>query len=292
MTGFFASFCDRLDRWSVSIFRRRAIRRLRSEIDTYENELKCRDGAKCAGLFDEARQAVNDGDIDRGWRFLQVARRIELGKDGTPELDAAAISIRREASKKLTSWRKETIEKLLSEDNSVLCRGKVYEAARICDEHFNNEAYKDGLRRSSARWLAIFLVSAVLLLFWISWHKYLLAVTTASDAPDFDLFKALVSTAVMGLLGAVISAITDLAKAGATTRIPELASTLRFTILRLLMGPASAIILYFVMQSDLSPKILQSIKSGYAVLVVAFAAGFSERLVLRVIRSFDEKSDK
>jgi hypothetical protein len=266
------------------------MKRLHAEIKVYKEELECR-GAKCPGLLEGARLAVEDGDIDRGWRFLQAARRAQLGGDGTPELDAAAISIRSEASKKLTSWRKETVEKLLPDDNTPLSRDDVYEAVRLCDEHFNNEAYKDGLRRGSARWLAIFLISAVLLLFWIVWHKYLLAVTKGSDAPDFDLFKALVSVAAMGLLGAVISAITDLSKPGAT-RIPELASTLRFTILRLLMGPVSAIVLYFVMQSDLSPKILQSIQSGYAVLIVAFAAGFSERLVLRVIKSFDEKSDK
>lgn len=269
--------------------RRRAVERLRSDIDAYTHEKAPGSGSTSAILLEKAKDAVDDGNIDLGWKCLQAARRVDLGGTGTPELDAACASLREEASKKLTSWRKEAVAKLLSEN--PLTRSSVYEAARLCDEHFNNEAYKDGLRRSSARWLAIFLIAAMVLLFWISWRDYLVAVK-ASDAAGLDVFKALVSVAVVGLLGAVISAITDLPKPGATTRIPELASTLRFTILRLLMGPASAIVLYFVMQSELSPKILQSIKDGYAALIVAFAAGFSERLVLRVIKSFDKTSDK
>ena len=41
---------------------------------------------------------------------------------------------------------------------------KVCEAARIRDEHYNNEAYKDGLRRSNALRLAVSLLATIVAL--------------------------------------------------------------------------------------------------------------------------------
>jgi 8-oxo-dGTP diphosphatase len=291
MTGFTVRSCDRLDKWTVPIFRRRAMKRLRAEIDVYQEELNCRGGAKGPGLLDQARQAADNGDIDRGWRFLQAARRVNLPATGSPELVAAAVSIREEAAKKLGSWRKEAVETLLPKGTSSLTLGDVYEAAWLRDEHSNNQAYKDGLGRSSAMRLAVLLFMALLSLFWSARGGYLEAAIKPLT-PDVFNFKALVGVAVVGFLGAVVSAITDVAKPGAPTRIPELVSTLRITILRLLMGPASAIFLYFVTQTELAQHIFASAvtKGGYIILVISFVAGFSERLVLRVVESFGEKS--
>lgn len=293
------SFHDRVARLLVRIFRRRAVNRLSSDIAAYIEELEGRARtARSIPLLQAALKDAEDGEIERGWKYLQTARRLKLAAGGPAVLAAAAISLRKEAATKLTSWRKEAVEKLLPEGTSTPAPERVYEAARLCDEHFNNEAYKDGLRRSSAKWLALFLLMAVLLLFWISCNGYLSAILTPDDKGS-SLFRVLVSVAVLGLLGAVVSAITNLAKPGAPTRIPELVSTFRVTLLRLLMGPASAIILYFVMQTDLSPSILSpsTLKaktdgSGYIILIIAFVAGFSERLVLRVVQSFDDKSSK
>ncbi|MEA2837033.1 MAG: hypothetical protein QOD89_1583 [Bradyrhizobium sp.] len=291
MTGFIVRSCDRLDRWTVPVFRRRAMKRLRAEIDVYQEELNCRGGAKWPGFLDQARQAADNGDIDRGWRFLQAARRVQLPATGSPELDAAAVSIREEAAKKLGSWRKEAVETLLPKGTSSLTLGNVYEAAWLRDEHSNNQAYKDGLDRSGAMRLAVLLFMALVFLFWSGRGGYLEAAIKPLTPNVFN-FKALVGVAVVGFLGAVVSAITDVAKPGAPTRIPELVSTLRITILRLLMGPASAIFLYFVTQTQLAKDIFAPAVTGggYIILVIAFVAGFSERLVLRVAESFGEKS--
>ena len=292
MTGFIVRSRDRLDRWAAPIFRRRAMKRLRAEIDVYREELNCRGGAKCPGLLDQAWQAADNGDIDRGWRFLQAARRIDLLAAGSPELDAAAVSIRQEA-KKLSPWRKEAVETLLAKRTSSLPSANVYEAAWLRDEHANNQAYKDGLARSSATRLAVLLVMALVSLFWSGRCGYLQAAIEPL-APGVLNFKALAGVAIIGFLGAVVSAITDVAKPGAPTRIPELVSTLRITILRLLMGPASAIFLYFVMQTRLAQNIFHPAvtEGGYIILVIAVVAGFSERLVLRVARSIGEKSSE
>ena len=102
----------------------------------------------------------------------------------------------------------------------------------------------------------------------------------------------LLSVAVFGLLGAIISAIFSSSKAG-PLRIPEMVSSFQATTLRLLVGPASAIALYFVARSELSPQVFKSILSndyGAATLAIAFVAGFSEQIVRRVVESFAGES--
>jgi hypothetical protein len=274
------------------------VKRLSSDIDGYIRELNGRaKNARTVPLLQEAKTVAEDGDIDLGWKYFQTARRLELIAltPGAPELVATATSLRKEIDEKLTSWRKEAAKELLNNPGvSASDHANIVEAARHFDHHFNNEAYKDGLRRSGAKWLALFLLAALLLLFWISCKGYLAAATLASGAQGFSLFKALVSVAVVGLLGAVVSAITDLSKSGAPTRIPALVSTFRVTLLRLLMGPASAIFLYFVSQTELANTIFvpEVTKGGYFILAIAFVAGFSERLALRVAQSFDDKPGK
>ena len=111
-----------------------------------------------------------------------------------------------------------------------------------------------------------------------------------SPTADGNLLKVLVSLGVVGWLGATISAITDLPKPDLPSRIPELVSTFRVTVLRLLMGPALAIIIFFLTRTELFEKIFAvNTVSGYIILIIAFAAGFSERLVLRVIEAIERK---
>jgi hypothetical protein len=226
-----------------------------------------------------------------GWKYLQTAHRLELAAGGPARLEAAAIAIRKEAAEKLNSWRKEAVKELLTTASGVaLDPQKVCAAALLCDDHFNNEAYKSGLRRSNAMRLAISLLLAFLALLWIGKCGYLLAAIMA-PADAGNLFKVLLTLAVFGWLGATVSAVIDMPKSGAPTRIPELVSTFQVTVLRVLMGPSSAIILYFVTQTQLSKMIfkLDVTNEGYIFLIIAFAAGFSERLVLRVIQAFDSK---
>ena len=284
-----------LEKRSLPILRRRAWKRLESTVVEYEQELqgRAKSSGSCAGYLvasqgalRAARAALEDGNIDQGWRCLFTAQRLELLALEKEELNAAAISIRHEAVK-LNAWRKSAvIEVLARKDGQDQDPHRVFRAALLRDEHYNNEAYKDGLRRGSALRLAIVLVIAVLGLLWLSSVGYLsetIRDPAIADGPN--MFKVLVTVAVVGLLGATMSAITNTPKSEGAARIPEMASTIRITILRLLMGPVSAILLYFVIHSNLYAAIFSlSRPDGYAMLMVAFVAGFSERLVLRVVR--------
>jgi hypothetical protein len=106
---------DLLQKTLVPVFRRRALQRLSSEIGTYKEELTCQ--SRCAHslhVLEAAGAAVRAGEIDRGWRYLMTARRLEAAAGGDAERKAAAIAILKESDAKLGSWRKEAVRELLN----------------------------------------------------------------------------------------------------------------------------------------------------------------------------------
>jgi ADP-ribose pyrophosphatase YjhB (NUDIX family) len=278
----------------VPIFSRRRWKRLASAIDVYDKELQDRaksseklpDGlATIQEVLKSAREALENGDIDLGWKSLMSAQRLELNYLTQPELNAVGWAMRSEADK-LDGWRKAAVVGLLSvEDGGNQGRERVFRAAEIRDEHYNNVAYREGLRRDTALLLALILLAVVLSLLWMSCHGFPWPFSDPTDK-----FRRLLSVAMVGLLGATISAITDRPKTDRGTRIPEMASAFQVTLLRLLMGPASAIVLSFVVQSDVYKFIFQfGTPNEYTILAIAFVAGFSERLVLRVVEAIAGK---
>jgi len=289
-----------LDKRFVPIIQRRRWKRLASDIAAYENGLaglaKSSDKLDATlpaihDALDGARVALEAGDIDRGWKCLQVAQRLELLALGEgAELNAAGTALRNEADK-LSGWRRKAVFRLLTVKEGENQRpAKVFRAALLRDEHYNNEAFKDGLRRGNALRLAVVLLIVLLALLWLASEGYLLETILNPAVPDKNAnktieFKSLLSVAVVGLLGATVSAIISAPNQQNSTRIPEMVSTIRVMLLRLLMGPVSAVLIYFVIKSDLSPAILKAPSTGYTILAIAFVAGFTERLVLRVVEA-------
>ena len=217
-----------------------------------------------------AREALKNGKIDEGWKLLLNAYRLDLLDLDLTELKAVATAIREEANK-LNVWRKNAVLKLLTikedEDQKELVI-KVSKAAQLRDEYYHNEAYKDGLRRGHALRLAVVLALVLLTLLLLTRAGHLLG------TKDIQPFYAMLSMGIVELLGATISAITNAPAAQSTTRIPEMTSSIRITVLRLLMGPASAFVIYFVTQSNFYNLNFKFQPEGYALRVIAFVAGF------------------
>jgi len=69
-------------------------------------------------------------------------------------------------------------------------------------------------------------------------------------------------------------------------------SSFGVTALRLVIGPASAVVLYFAAQSAMFSKIFSFGAETNALFLVAVAAGFSERLVLRVVETMTGKDSE
>ena len=97
----------------------------------------------------------------------------------------------------------------------------------------------------------------------------------------------IVAVAIFGLLGGVISAILSVAKSSTQLRIPEQMSGFFIVLMRIFVGAAAAIAVYIFFQAGILT--LKITTSAMGFLAISFAAGFSERLVTRAVKSITGK---
>jgi ADP-ribose pyrophosphatase YjhB (NUDIX family) len=271
------------------LFHHRRWRRLASAITAYRVELDRR-ASRCQGpqsayawvgsaygALCSAELALRDGDIDKGWKCFNAAQRMELFalKPGE-ELQSRAIVLKEEAEK-LRSWRKRATYELLS----GLTKGtsdheKVYVASLLRDEHYANQAYKDGILRTHFMLLALILIAVLSFLFVLIFD----GIITTVQSPNPLMFLCV---ALFGLFGGTVSAIFKAPESTQASRIPELTATIRITLLRMCLSVASAIVVYFFILSDLSDKLNLKTTESYTIFAISFVAGFTERLMMRAI---------
>lgn len=246
--------------------------------------------AKALRLLDEADQAVRDRNPERGWRLFLAAQRVELhGRRalGAEAFRARAASIRTEALQKLGSWRRARVEQLFApfrsaaESPSVVTDAEfaaAHETAQLLHEHFTNEALKQRAARSQLRILVGIAAAAVLLWWWCC----ACTVLGLPDDPRISEPSLLLSVLLFGLMGAAFSALTSSFAQSASQTIPEQAFNYRVTLARQAVGMLSALVAYVALASG-SIRVAELTLKAPLYLVVAFAAGFSERLVIRAL---------
>lgn len=278
-------------------------KRLASSITTYREEYPClldlldsktyEYHAKIGSLLNQAESALMEGDIDKGWKCFLSARRVELltVKDKAI-LQAKAEQLRTE-SEKLNKWRKDAIATLLpakiqpADLNPLV----LFDAALIRDEHYSNLAYKQALRRVYHLFLGILLVLH------LSWLYYQLnhGCITFNVKNVTDLRLMFPGVMTFGLLGAIFSAIIKSIDIDISARIPETALAIRVTLLRIVLGAGTAVILDILLTSQvmalLNKEIVDLIKDlePTTIYAISIAAGFSERLVLHALKKINKE---
>jgi 8-oxo-dGTP diphosphatase len=241
--------------------------------------------AACS-LLDDARLALDENDADRAWRCFLAATRLELfGLEelGRDALHARARSIAHEAEDKLDSWRAAAVADHLGpadEPKDDVTADAVYEAALVLHAHFNNQYYKLGVlkRQSSILALVAFLTTLLFLV--------LYGLAGPFFGPDVAMTGGpfVLAVALFGVVGASVSGFLALARAGTRERIPTQIASSWMALARPTIGAAAALVLFAFLQSGLLQ--VGEPTPGLA-LVVAFAAGSSERLLDRAVRSVE-----
>jgi hypothetical protein len=98
--------------------------------------------------------------------------------------------------------------------------------------------------------------------------------------------------ALFGAIGAAFSAIMGLVNSKVETRIPEHVMTAWLTLTRPFIGAVSALIVVFAIMGGVLPALITEPKKlAYILLVTAFAAGFSERLVVRAMTAATKSNE-
>lgn len=287
----------------------RKYHRLAGSLSAYRHELEHRicmvkkDNQEDPCWVVAARKLLNDvehslakGNIDEGWKSFHAAQRMEIFGLEKEEIKIKADLLRQETDK-LGSWRKKATDDLLGpicfpKDN--IHREQVYQAALVRDEHYNNQAYKDGMLRTHIITLMWILIAAAIGLVLILFIKT--GVFPPSLNTHIREWLMFANVALFGVLGGAFSAALKVPTPSQSARIPELVHTIRLTLLRVFIGAVSAVVIYIFAKAQFGIgdiKLDFSKMTPYAYYAVSFAAGFSERFVLRAVEFVTgEKKDK
>ena len=95
----------------------------------------------------------------------------------------------------------------------------------------------------------------------------------------------LFAVGLLGALGASISAMQSIAQ-GAGQRMPAALSSAAMTLTRPAVGAAAAVGAYVIAEAGF-PKL--DTTSGYVLLALGFAAGFSERFIVGLVEATTKK---
>lgn len=237
-------------------------------------------------LLDNAQKALDDNDTARGWRCFNASQRMELLGLDEPGLQARAQVILREATEKLASWRKQAVEDLLGKGRRIGAQDveatKVFYASQILHEHYDNLYHKLGAIR---RQLAILVLSAFSVLL-ITILRVVCGLPLAGDAVKSEDPQFVVTVALFGVMGACLSGIFSLARGSIGGRIPERLVNSWISVSRIVAGAVAALVVYTFLISGLLQ--IGDKTSSSLILAVSFAAGFSERLVVRAVERVTE----
>jgi hypothetical protein len=259
-----------------------------------------------------AREAASRRRLDDGWDFLHSAQRQAVNGLRHSEIDSIVAALNAECSAKLVGWRKTAAAANLAkarqalteiDDRDLQSHGShvadvvpvlvpdaayaaLITAQRMLDENSHNTYLR--LRLIGHRLLlATALMAAVL----TGLGGVVAAggmgtdsfsnVTVLHDARTYSMI------ALLGILGALLSFSIGTLHSGGSRRIYELATGLyTVTVARILVGATAAIVVAIAVQSGvvtLNPDWL---------LILAVSAGFSERLVRRIVDSLSADAEK
>lgn len=296
-------------RW-LNLFRPVSLQRLGNTIQIFQPELEAlveeqqtkRDDKFDLGwcnrskqLLEAAKKALTDFDPELGWRCLKAADRFRLYGLETEDLKMEARFILNEASdqeKGLTKWRGKSIQELLADPAGKLKEqlnpSDVARAKRILDEHQDNVYHKLIILKSRLRLLTV--ISWIAIGAWVAWpplSPVVKPVTAASNLPEemtpVSTQRLWFAVILSGVLGAAFSGFSSsIASDQKKNRIPDELSTSTVTFARFSLAMVSAIVISIFLLSGVLNLPKPSLE---LLLVVAFASGFSDRLLLRAIDS-------
>ena len=273
--------------WLSELWRDKGFRRLRGTLAPYRLELAQRiaDAGPQSDLgwayaaishLDDAQRFYDADELDAAWRSFHAAHRAQLGGLDDGERMLAADALRLESDAKLSGWRRKAVARALDADKGSVTAAQLRHAAFLRDERAGNDYHQMLLLKDHLKVLLAVLFGSVLAVGALAtWYP--LELDAAPQVLDGRLFLAV---ALFGLMGASFSAILSLAQASAGRRIPEVVQHSFVATMRPILGAATALAALVLLRGGLLN--LGDLRVG-GVLAIAFAAGFTERLVVRAI---------
>jgi hypothetical protein len=228
-------------------------------------------------LYARAEHEARSGDLDSGWKFLHEAERQAVHGLSADQVDACLARLSRESGK-LSGWRQAAVRDLLGklDDARELQQRQTILAAVMCvrDEHSDNVYYRHRLLRRQMTVVSLILMLLGGAFFAVLHVRPLVAVPLSVGQPLH--LSTLLAALTMGGMGACFSALTTFATSSAEMSIPGHLANVVITMTRPLIGAVSGLVAVLLLHSGV-------VDFGRFSLLVPFAFGFSERLVMGVL---------
>ena len=231
-------------------------------------------------LLEEGRRAIDAGDVDRCWHMLNTANRVLIARrDPIARGDATRVLLIE--SRKLSKWRRNGIASLVNA-SSVPEPSALMDALQLRDDFFENRYQRIAMQREQLTTLLVISLIAITVILVI-----------AATAGGFDGlgtwdWRTLTLLLMFGILGASFSAARTITTDTLNSLIPELVMSKWITVARTVLGACPGLAIYAFLQSDLLN--LGNINTAKA-LAIAFAGGFSERLVVKAVETVTGADD-
>jgi hypothetical protein len=156
----------------------------------------------------------------------------------------------------------------------------------LVHEHYNNTYYKIGLFRRQLTILAAIFGIIILAVLGLAIFDVAPAIGNKA-AVETEMVIAVI---VFGIMGGTLSSFLSFIRTTTESTIPDRIAGGPITTLRILVGAASALAIYVLAKSPLFTLIFSAnVENDATILFLAFAAGFSERLVQRAVNYLAEK---
>jgi hypothetical protein len=253
-----------------------ACRLERHEQEQRDDEL----ATKIMELLNEAKKAIDHGNIQAGWACFLAARRMQILTASQARIFAESIALREEAEE-LSDWRRNAIRQLLnSEQQEKLEYQRLYVAYEIRDQARQDTYRKVEILREQLFVLGLMLIAAVigLLVMAVKWP-----VVLVQEPPDRIPREIVFYVALFGALGGSLSAIQWVIKASTTASgIPERRMHGPAVYMRPVFGIAAALAVFPFLVGGILPV---ELKNYALVFSVALVAGFTERLISYAVRT-------
>jgi hypothetical protein len=284
----------------------------KSRLTLKTNELS--DSAKnywlpeCWNLLKESITAYNTKKLELAWRNTRALIRMEVNGYSRDECAISAKSIYNERTK-LKKWRvleiednlKDLIDKQFAADavSDEKLRLILVKCMTVRDEHYDNEYYKIAVARQNLiRVLTTFgygVIGFTLL------YGVLTTFLQCDFFPVLGRWQNLAMVELLGFLGASFSLVSKFTNTDdPTNNIIGQVKENSALMYRTLVGPGAGFLIYVFFKAGLFNPALLSDTTGsntasaisYFEMIAAFAAGFSEKLVIPLLEKFTPNSDE
>jgi hypothetical protein len=258
---------------------------LKQEIESGAGDAKVLASAKT--LLDEAKKSLKTNDLQTGWVLITATQREVLRASNIEAFRRRKIELRHETESKIGGWRKKAIKDFLDAADTALtgstgggskendAKDYIINALAIRDNCFHNDYFKLTLRKWHLFNLSVVIWTALLIILILSFIQKI--------PQPFQNGWLTAAVILFGLLGACVSIAQGIMASGLTDKIPAQQLGAFVFSVRPGIGAAAALVSLALLNSGYLTFPNKDAPSQVIFLLVAFAAGYSERFIMGAV---------